>query len=175
MYNTKFFLVELYTRRGSVTTWQKLVSFFTYIMESISYNSVVFNVAFSALTLLVGRQEGHPACKNRVVGCWRGYLSGVMCRFICIWPGWCHCHSLSLASVKSRLVSAFWYCLTWVVPDNGPLNGVCVWNGCVFYYFLILVTSNVGECFSFDTPSDLWQKRVAKFESKFFTDFYAKV
>jgi len=33
--------------------------------------------AFSALTLLVGRQEGHPACKKRVVGCWRGYLSGV--------------------------------------------------------------------------------------------------
>jgi len=23
------------------------------------------------LTLLVGRQEGHPACKKRVVGCWR--------------------------------------------------------------------------------------------------------
>jgi len=22
------------------------------------------------LTLLVGRQEGHPACKKRVVGCW---------------------------------------------------------------------------------------------------------
>ena len=30
--------------------------------------------AFSALTLLVGQQEGHPVCKNRVVGCWRGYL-----------------------------------------------------------------------------------------------------
>jgi len=28
--------------------------------------------AFSALTLLVGRQEGHPACKDRVVGCWCG-------------------------------------------------------------------------------------------------------
>ena len=27
--------------------------------------------AFSALTLLVGWQEGHPACKKRVVGCWR--------------------------------------------------------------------------------------------------------
>jgi len=26
------------------------------------------------LTLLVGWQEGHPSCKNRVVGCWRGYL-----------------------------------------------------------------------------------------------------
>jgi len=30
--------------------------------------------AFSALTLLVGRHEGHPACKNWVVGCWRGCL-----------------------------------------------------------------------------------------------------
>ena len=29
---------------------------------------VTVNNAFSALTLLVGRQEGHPACKKRVVG-----------------------------------------------------------------------------------------------------------
>jgi len=36
---------------------------------------------FSALTLLVGRQEGYPACKNRVVGCWHGYLSAARCRF----------------------------------------------------------------------------------------------
>ena len=36
--------------------------------------------AFSALTLLVGQQEGHPACKNRVVGCWCGCLSGARCR-----------------------------------------------------------------------------------------------
>ena len=43
----------------------------------------------------------------------------------CIWPGWCHCYSLSLASVKSRLVLPFWYRLTRVVPDKGPLN-VCV-------------------------------------------------
>jgi len=36
---------------------------------------------------------------------------------------------MSLASVKSRLVLPFWYQLTWVVPDKGPLNGfvfVCV-------------------------------------------------
>ena len=46
----------------------------------------------------------------------------------CMWPSWCHCHSLSLASVKSRLVLPFWYQLTRVVPDKGPLNGcVCVW------------------------------------------------
>ena len=50
----------------------------------------------------------------------------------CIWPSWCHCHSLSLASVKSRLVLPFWYWLTWVVPEKGPLNGcVCV---CVIHH-----------------------------------------
>ena len=43
----------------------------------------------------------------------------------CIWPNWCHWHSLSLAAVKSRLVLPFWYWLTRVVLDKGPLNG-CV-------------------------------------------------
>ena len=42
---------------------------------------VITICAFSALTLLVGRQEGHPACKElRVVGYWHGYLSGARCR-----------------------------------------------------------------------------------------------
>ena len=45
----------------------------------------------------------------------------------CIWPSWCHCHSLSLSSVKSRLVLPFWYWLTW---EKGPLNG------CVYYVFV---------------------------------------
>jgi len=40
-------------------------------------------------------------------------------------PSWCHCHSLSLASVKSRLVLHFWYRPTLVVLEKGPLNG-CV-------------------------------------------------
>ena len=43
---------------------------------------------------------------------------------------WCHCHSLSLASVKSRLVLPFWYWLTQVVPEKGPSN-VCV---CVLWW-----------------------------------------
>ena len=38
-------------------------------------------------------------------------------------PSWCHCHSLSLASVKSRLVLPFWYRPSWVVLEKGPLNG----------------------------------------------------
>ena len=45
-----------------------------------------------------------------------------------IWPGWFCCHSLSLTSVKSRLVLPFWYQLTRVVPDKGLLNG-CVGGG----------------------------------------------
>ena len=43
----------------------------------------------------------------------------------CIWSSWCHCHSLSLASVKSWLVLPFWFWLTRVVPEKWPLNG-CV-------------------------------------------------
>ena len=37
--------------------------------------------AFRALTLLVGRQEGHLACKKLEVGCQSGYLSGARCSF----------------------------------------------------------------------------------------------
>ena len=88
--------------------------------------SVYIMLAFSALTLLVGRQEGHPACKKQSGGvlAWLSVWSEMQ---TCIWPSWCHCHSLSLAPVKSRLVLPFWYRLTRVVPDKGPLNGcVCV-------------------------------------------------
>ena len=88
--------------------------------------SVSVKDAFSALTLLVGRQEGHPACKKLSSGvlAWLSVWSEVQ---TCIWPSWCHCHSLSLASVKTRLVLPFWYWLTWVVLDKEPLNG-CVYR-----------------------------------------------
>jgi len=41
--------------------------------------------AFSALTLLVGRQEGHPACKKHSGGvlAWLSVWSEVQ---TCIWP-----------------------------------------------------------------------------------------
>ena len=76
--------------------------------------------------LLVGWQEGHPACKKVSDGvlAWLSVWSDMQ---TCIWPSWCRCHSLSLASVKSRLVLPFWYWLTWVVPEEGPWN-VCVYN-----------------------------------------------
>jgi len=74
--------------------------------------------AFSDLTLLVGGQERHPACKKT-----EWWDAGVV---IClergadlIRPSWCHCHSLTPASVKSRLVLPFWYRLTQVVLEKG--------------------------------------------------------
>jgi len=47
---------------------------------------------FSALMLLVGRQEDHSAC-NKLNGGVRAWLSVWDEVQICIWPNWCHCHS----------------------------------------------------------------------------------
>ena len=73
---------------------------------------------------LGGRKGIWPVKNWQVVGCWRGLYVWSKVQ-TCIWPSGCHCHSLSLASVKSKLVLPYWYRLTWVVPDRGPLN-VCV-------------------------------------------------
>jgi len=78
--------------------------------------------AFSALMLLVGWQERHPACKKTK---WWG--AGMV---ICLERG-ADLHTAQLmpltltASCFSRIqmVLPFWYRLTWVDPDKGPLNG----------------------------------------------------
>ena len=72
---------------------------------------------------LGGRKGIRPVKKlsGRVLA-WLSVWSEVQ---TCIWPSWCHCHSLSLAPVKSTLVLPFWYRLTRVVPEKEPLN-VCV-------------------------------------------------
>jgi len=73
----------------------------------------------------LGGRKGIWSAKKRSgeVLAWLSVWSEVQ---TCIWPSWCHCHSLSLASVKSRLILPFWYRFTRVVRDKGPLNGyVC--------------------------------------------------
>jgi len=77
--------------------------------------------------LLVGQQEGHPACKKLE---WWGV--GMV---ICLEQG-ADLHTAQLMPLpltvssfcKSRLVFPFWYRLTQVVPDKGPLKG-CVQGG----------------------------------------------
>ena len=48
---------------------------------------------------LVEWQEGHAACKKSSGGmqAWLSVWAKVQ---ICIWPSWCHCHSLSLAPIN---------------------------------------------------------------------------
>ena len=106
--------------------------------------SVYMMSTFSALTLLVGLQEGHPACKklSGEVLAWLSVWSEMQ---TCIWPSWCHCYSLSLASVKSRLVLPFWYRFTWVVPEKGPLNGCVCGVSCSFSALTLLVGRQEGH------------------------------
>ena len=49
-------------------------------------NKSEFCALFSALTLLVGLQEEHPASKNLVMRCCCGYLSGARCRLFAYGP-----------------------------------------------------------------------------------------
>ena len=81
----------------------------------------IYKSGTSALTLLIGWQEGHLACKKLSGGMlvWLSVWGEV---HICIWPSWCHCHSLSLAPVNPDCLP-FWKRLTWVVLDKTPLNG----------------------------------------------------
>jgi len=82
--------------------------------------------AFSALTLLVGRQEGHPACKK--------HKSGGVLAWLSVWSEVQICIMAQLMPLPPNISCfskiqigflPFWYWLTWVVPDKGPLN-VCV-------------------------------------------------
>ena len=54
---------------------------------------------FSALMLLLGRQEGHLACKKMSGGMLAWLCVWVKVQ-VCIWPSWYHCHSLSLAPIN---------------------------------------------------------------------------
>jgi len=80
-------------------------------------------------------------------------LSGGVLAWLSVWSEvqtcWCHCHSLSLAPIKSRLVLPFWYWLTRVVPDKGPLNEcvcLCVCTLCQCRLVLSLAQSPSCDC-----------------------------
>ena len=114
-------------------------------------------IAFSALRLLAGRQEEHPACKNWVLRCWCGYLSGARCRLFAYGPADAAAIQKppsSLASFKSRLVLPFWYQLTQVVVEKKPLNGcsvAVVMYSCSsnsFWHYLLCVVRCWPELYS---------------------------
>ena len=101
--------------------WQRRVQ-----RRTTSFNTCQSLMTNNDTQFNIGTASAHPACKK--------LSGGVLARLsvcsevqTCIGLSGCHCHSLSLAAVKSRLVLPFWYRLTWVVLDKRPLNGcVCV-------------------------------------------------
>ena len=95
--------------------------------EVLVYKSQPFSLSSVLWRCWLGGRKGIRPVKKLSGGvlAWLSVWSEVQ---TCIWPSWCHCYSLSLASVKSTLVLPFWYRLTRVVPDKGLLNG------CVFSY-----------------------------------------
>ena len=89
--------------------------------------TIITTKAFSALNCWLGGRKGIRPVKTE----WWGAASAGMVSVwsevqTCIRPSWCHCHSLSLASVKPRLVLPFWYRPTRVVPEKRAVKRVCV-------------------------------------------------
>jgi len=98
-----------------------------FCMQMILFYSLVATVFSVLRRCWLGDRKGiRPVKMSGGVLAWLSVWSEVQ---TCIWSSWCHCHSPSLASVKSRLVLPFWYQLTWVVLEKGPLN-VCA-RACV--------------------------------------------
>ena len=143
-----------------------IIWYFLFAMWNVSISifesHFVFYQFFDAVGWAAGRASGGfwPVKKTWVVGvlAWLSVWSEMQ---TCIWPSWCHCHSLSLASVMSRFVLPFWYWLTRVVPEKGPLNGcVCVCvsaDSCSLYFQGIIADSGIqgiipriiGDIFSY--------------------------
>ena len=67
--------------------------------------------SFSALTLLLGHQQEHLVCRNWVMRCWCGYLSGARCRLFAYGP------ADATAVPKPHPLLLHWS------PFNGPFSG----------------------------------------------------
>ena len=74
----------------------------------------VYSIPSELWRCWLGSRKGIQPVKNLSGGllAWLSVWSEMQ---TCIWPSWCHCHSLSFASVKSELALPFWYRLTRVV------------------------------------------------------------
>ena len=98
------------------------------LSQIIMLNRPLKFIAFSALTMLVGWQEGHPACKKRVVGCWHGYLSGARCRLA---YGPADATALTV-SCFTEIQIGFTFLVTAHLgsPGKRAIKRVCVLNGC---------------------------------------------
>jgi len=99
--------------------WQRLVNVYVLTAFSDEYTSMMppeqrmKNIGNSTLCYVilcfdavgwVAGTEGHPACRNWVMRCWRGYLSWVRYKWFAYGPADATATPSSLAPVKSRMV-----------------------------------------------------------------------
>jgi len=71
----------------------------------------------------LGGKKGIRPVKNRVLRCWRGYLSGGRCKWFAYGPADATATPSSLAPVKSRMVYLSGAGLPRLFWEKGPLNG----------------------------------------------------
>jgi len=96
------------------------------------------------VTLLVGRQEEHSACKNL-----SGEVLAWLCvwselQMICIWSSWCHCHPIISCFIKIQNGLSFWCRLTQVVLEKGRETDVVV--VVVAVHFAVQFNRNLERC-----------------------------
>jgi len=111
---------------------------YTHTQLNVNISNVLLaSFAFSALTLLVGWQEGHPACKNWVVGCW--------CVVVCLEQG-ADLHMAQLMSLPltfscfSKIQIGF----TFLVPAHlGSLRKRAVKRVCVYCWLVQFLGNDV--------------------------------
>ena len=122
-------------------------------------------LAFVALMLLFVQQEEHPACKKMSddVMAWLSVWSKVL--MTCIWSGWCHCHPIICASVKSRTIylsgtglhrlslkkvvkECYCCCCCWMFHVSSCLSLLCSWpvQGRSWVCCLKTKSSTLGTC-----------------------------
>jgi len=121
---TNAFIINTQTARHTRVCLSAIISLELHVRSSPNFFCVLpMDVPSVLWRCWLGDSKGiRPV---RVVGYWRGYLSRARCRIVHM-ASLCHCHSLSLASIKSRLVLPFWYRLTRVVPEKRAVKRVCV-------------------------------------------------
>ena len=88
-------------------------------------STLILKFTFCALTqsLLVGRQEEHPACKNWVMRCWCSYLSGARCRLSAHGPA--DATAIPIISCLVKIQTGFTF--LWLIQNlqSTPYLGSC--------------------------------------------------
>jgi len=95
-----------------IIIFSTLATFGEGVVWLVSVNSIIRTLwvdfwhwfAFTALTLLVGRQKEHLACKNWVMRCRHGYLSWARWKWFAYGPADASATPSSVALLKPRLV-----------------------------------------------------------------------